>query len=654
MSTADESAPIQSDFVTKLIDEHPDALFVHDLQGKFVEVNKRACESLGYTRNQLLDMSFTDIEVEHQLSLPEVWDRVAESGPCTIGGAHRRSDGTVFFVEVRISAVSAGDQQLMIAAARPCDEPSDDSGRASAHIMELRVYREIFENANEAIAIIDHEGRYLRQNQAHQNLLGFLNDALVDKTPAIHLGPQVFQDVAAKLSDKGTYRGEHVSRSNEGTDVRIELSAFSVSQGPDRPPLYVGIKRNIDAREREFHERVDRERVALEESLRHAQKMELIGRLAAGVAHDFNNLLTPILAYSDLLLTMTDHPGGLDATSDDALQQIQQSAERGRSLTQQLLAFGRKQALKVKVLDLCDLVSDVATMLGRLVSEQIQIETNLADEVDPVNADPTAIEQILMNLATNAADAMPTGGRLSIRVSNLDVGSGDQLALILGEKGSFVELSVTDTGCGMDRDTLDRIFEPFFTKKRDNQGTGLGLSIVHGIVRQHDGFVHAESEVGKGTTFRVILPRSTKSLCVSESQPISSQDFAAGTILVAEDEPQVRSLVRDVLARLGYQILTACDGRDAIDVAAQHQGEIRLLLSDVIMPSMGGRELFEHLKKERPDLEVLFMSGYPRDGLTSGGRTQTAFSILEKPFSAGELTNRVNELMATGASELRS
>ena len=644
MSGADEYVATQFDFGRALIDHQPDAVFVHDLQGRFVDVNAQACESLGYSRDELLQMKVEDVEVELTFGLQELWHRVASRGPFTVQGAHRRMDGGVFFVEARMSAFTVNDQQMVMLAARPVDDV--DSARELATGRELQVYREIFENANEAIAIIDHEGRYLRQNRAHRELLQFDDADLVDKTPAIHLGPQVFQEIAAKLVSEGSYRDEVHSRSKDGVELRIELSAFPVSQGPDQPPLYVGIKRNIGSRELKFRERADRERLALEESLRHAQRMELIGRLAAGVAHDFNNLLTPILAYSDLILTVND-ADGLDKPLVEALQQIQQAAQRGKSLTQQLLAFGRKQVLQFSVVDLRDLVSDVAAMLGRLVSEQIEIETELSDDVDPVKADPTAIEQILMNLATNAADAMPSGGRLSISVSNLDVANDDRLALVLGKEGSFVELRVADSGCGMDRDTLDRIFDPFFTRKLTGKGTGLGLSIVHGIVRQHDGFIHAESEVGVGTTFRVILPRSTQTPEAQKPELERSGAAAAGTILVAEDEPQVRALVSDVLAKLGYNVLAARDGADAIETANAYEGKIDLLLTDVVMPRVGGRELFEQLRQSRTDLKALFMSGYPRDGITSGRAAQTTPSIIDKPFSASELMDRVNQLMAS-------
>jgi PAS domain S-box-containing protein len=372
----------------------------------------------------------------------------------------------------------------------------------------------------------------------------------------------------------------------------------------------------------------------LEEQLRQAQKMEAIGHLAGGVAHDFNNLLTAILGYCQLMLSQM--------RPDDALrshlEQIQHASDRAAQLTRQLLAFGRKQVLNPRILNLNQVVAGLEPMLRRLIGEDINLSTVLAPDVGPVKADPGQIEQAVFNLVVNARDAMPEGGTLVIRTANVAPLAG---------KGEQVMLSVTDSGVGMDAHTLGRIFEPFFTTKESGRGTGLGLPMVYGIVEQSGGRVEVWSEPGRGATFRVYLPRlSPEEASVPEpAPPVSVPKDVRGSeiILLVEDDMQVRTLVRLILERQGYRVLEAATPQDAIQLSEQTSEHVHLLLTDVVMPRMNGRELYERLGVSRPDMRVLYMSGYTEKAFAADAGPGA--SLIQKPFEPEALALRIREIL---------
>ncbi|MCA8975503.1 MAG: PAS domain S-box protein [Planctomycetes bacterium] len=627
-----------------LLDGVPVAVFVHDGKGRFLDANQAACVAVGYSHEQLMTMSVFDIEQEHNPFIDARWSLMHEGKTFTFRGRHKRADDSTVAVEVAVRPFTIDGQRLFSTAVRPIEEPGDNGARQRAQLFESNVFRHIFENSTEAIAVIDHDGRYLLQNKAHKKLLGYSDAELADKTPAIHLGPAAFHDIAMALSHCGEYRGEHLSRANDGTERRIELSAFAIERGDGLRPAYVGIKRDVTAIDRSQREQADRERIELEESLRQAHKMEVIGQLAAGVAHDINNLLTPILAHSDSEATNPRLP----SSTRQAMAEIREAAKRGRNLTRHLLAFGRRQTLEMKAIDLASSVKAMLEMLRRIVPEEIEFDIDLTTDLPRVMADATAIEQVLMNLATNAADAMNGSGVLRIAVENLLVREGDKLARALGSKGNFVQLTVSDTGSGMDTSTLERVFEPFFTLKPPGHGTGLGLSIVHGIIRQHGGFITVESEPGHGTTFRIFLSPTTQQpeprTPTNGTAPVSN---STATILVVEDDAQVRHLVCDMLEGLGHNVLVASNGTQAIAAATSNNGNIDLLLTDIVMPGVNGLDLYTHLRRIQPELPALFMSGYPRDGLDRAGKLVSEMSIIEKPFTRAELAARVQAELAS-------
>jgi signal transduction histidine kinase len=407
------------------------------------------------------------------------------------------------------------------------------------------------------------------------------------------------------------------------------------------------LSRLLPTVERELHDvelRLERARTqaALEEQLRQAQKMEAIGQLAGGIAHDFNNLLTAILGYSELLTDQIgpDKPLGRD------LREIMTAAQRAAALTRQLLAFSRKQVLTVTALDLNQVVSDIEAMLRRLIGEHISITTVLAADLRSVKADATQVEQVLMNLAVNARDAMPHGGELTIRTSNANMETGDTVR----DAGLRVSLTVTDTGTGMAPEIQARIFEPFFTTKERGQGTGLGLAAVHGIVTQLCGSIAVESVVGHGTTFRIDLPATRAAVAPIRAATTGPAPVGAETILLVEDEQGVRAFIGLALKRFGYQVLEADSAESAIVLVEHDDRLIHLLLTDVILPKMGGRELVERLGHARPGMPVLFMSGYTEEFTTTGGFLEPGVELLEKPFTAHALLTRVRHVLDAHAS----
>jgi hypothetical protein len=385
------------------------------------------------------------------------------------------------------------------------------------------------------------------------------------------------------------------------------------------------------------------EKKKLEAQLHQAQKMEAIGQLAGGVAHDFNNLLGVITGYTELLLKdlRAEHPGLRRA------EQIQRAAERASGLTRQLLAFSRKQVLEPKVLDLNAIVLDVEKMLQRLIGEDIQLVPVFASELGRVKADPGQMEQVIVNLAVNARDAMPRGGKLIIETANVDLDGNYSRLHAEVKPGSYVMLAVSDTGHGMDADTMSHIFEPFFTTKEEGKGTGLGLSTVFGIVKQSGGHVAVYSEVGRGTSFKVYLPRTEEPGRALSAGTVRVEMPSTGseTILVVEDAEALRLLIAEILEVGGYRVLPGASPEEALAAAEAHDGPIHLLLTDVVMPGMSGRQVADRIKASRPAVRVMYMSGYTDEAIGQHGALEPGTHFMQKPFTAGALLRKVREVL---------
>jgi two-component system, cell cycle sensor histidine kinase and response regulator CckA len=540
--------------------------------------------------------------------------------PSLVGTRDRgvRADGEEFPLEASVARTEAGGKRFYTIVAR---DVTDRKQMEEALRRSEERHRSFVETTNEWVWVCDLSGRMRYNNPALADILGY-GPGELDGANTLDLLHPDDRPLAEKLLARGAADRRGWSgvvfrfRHRDGTYRHLESNAVPTVDPGGRVTGFQGADRDITERRR------------LEDQLRQAQKMEAIGRLAGGVAHDFNNLLTVINGFSEMLLG----DPGLSPNGRELVAEIARAGDQAAALTRQLLAFSRKQVLAPKVLDLNALVREMERMLARLIGADVQLASSLDPDLGRVRADPGQLEQVLLNLAVNARDAMPRGGRLAIETRN----GG-------GPAGNVVVLEVADTGTGMDAETRARIFEPFFTTKEPGKGTGLGLAVVHGIVTQSGGQIEVESAPGRGTRFRIELPRVAGDPSTSTVGPV---DLPAGTetLLLVEDEPAVRALDRRVLSNCGYTVLEAKDGRDALRVAAEHAGRIDVLVSDVVMPHLGGRQLAERLMAARPGIKVLFVSGYTDDAVVRHG-VGAEFAFLPKPFSPARLARKVREVL---------
>jgi PAS domain S-box-containing protein len=551
-----------------------------------------------------------------------------------------RRDGTPLWAELQVSSIVWDGEPATQTAMLDITERK----RAEQALRESSEFlRQVIASARSGIIVYDRELRYTVWNPLMEELTGLRAADVVGR---------YCLDLFPFLREQGIYALLARARAGEtvsSPDFRYTVPStgrtgwVSGRYGPllDANGRIIGVISTVrDVTERRRAEEALRQS---EEQLRQAQKMEAVGRLAGGIAHDFNNLLTVITGRSELLLRRLppDDPVRRD------LEQIKKTADRAATLTKQLLAFSRKQMLQPKVLDLNGIVAGVAQMLQRLIGEDIDLVTLLDPNLGAVLVDPAQIEQIILNLAVNARDAMPQGGRLSIETANIDLGAGFAAANPGASAGPYVLLQVSDTGSGMNPDVQAHIFEPFFTTKDVGKGTGLGLATVYGIVKQHDGCITVESAPGAGATFRVYLKRADEAAAPAEPSLAATRvPQGSETILLVEDEDGLRELAREILTAGGYKVLVAAGPGDALGVARRHGGPIHLLLTDVVMPQMSGRELVERLAPEQPEMKVLYMSGYAADAIVRRGVLDPGTVLLQKPFSPDALTRKVREVLS--------
>jgi two-component system cell cycle sensor histidine kinase/response regulator CckA len=497
-------------------------------------------------------------------------------------------------------------------------------------------YRSIFENAVEGIFQSTPDGRFISVNPAMVRILGYesAEELMAHRTD---IGTQHYVDANSRMELEQMLAEQGIVMGYECEVYRKDLSKIwtvenirAIHDESGAVLHYEGSIEDIT------------ERKTLAEQLRQSQKLEAIGMLAGGIAHDFNNLLTAITGYSDLTLWRLREEDPLHRN----ISEVKKAAERAAALTRQLLAFSRKQVLQPKTLDLNGVVSDLEKMLRRLIGEDVELRTVLEPELGSVRADPGQIEQVLMNLAVNARDAMPHGGKLTIETENVYLDDEYVSRHIAVHPGSYVMLAVSDTGTGMDEQTRARIFEPFFTTKGIGRGTGLGLSTVYGIVKQSGGSIWVYSEVGRGTTFKVYLPRVDESAQeYKQSAEVRESVQGTETVLLAEDEEIVRELAREVLEAYGYQVLVATNGGSALLICERHKEPIHLLVTDVVMPEMSGRELADRLSQLRPEMKVLYMSGYTDNAIVHQGVLDEGANFIQKPFAPNALARKVREVL---------
>jgi PAS domain S-box-containing protein len=492
-------------------------------------------------------------------------------------------------------------------------------------------YRSLFERNRAGVFRSTPEGRFLDCNEAFAALFGYTREELL-KLPAhvLYPGGQEERDarVASFLKTRQLTDMEICYQRKDGSPVWVIQNVIAVKD-EDGQDVTEGTMVDIS------------ERRNLEEKLRQSQKMEAIGRLAGGIAHDFNNLLTVIAGYSRMLM---DHLQN-DPAAHGQVKKIEEASDRAASLTQQLLAFSRKQVLQPKVISLNGLVENLGSLLQRLIGENIDLQTITASDLGRVKADAAQIEQVIMNLAVNARDAMPAGGQLTLETSNVDLDHSYSVDHPGVTPGPYVMLAVSDTGAGMTTETQARIFEPFFTTKELGRGTGLGLSMVYGIVKQSGGHIWIYSEVGHGTTFKIYFPRTEEAVeSAALQQPAASTIRGTETILLVEDDQTLRDLVQSILASCGYSVVAPKDPQEAHIICERRASDIQLLLTDVVMPGISGRALAQTMLSRNPAVKILFMSGYTENAIVHHGVLDFGTHFLQKPFTPSTLARKVREV----------
>ena len=604
-----------------LFENSPDAIFVEALDGTVLDVNSAGCILHGLAREQLIGKnSLADLVPPscHETARRD-FQKLAEGTLSRIEGESLMADGRVTPVEVRASRIEYNGKSALLLHVR--DITQRRTAEAALQSSEI-LFRSVWENSADGMRLTDEKGVIIAVNDAFCKLVGVKASSLEGQPFTVaYAGSENLTEMIRHHHEQFLTRtaGQKVERQyalHNGQTVTLEIT-HSFVEVRGRTLVMLSLFRNVTTQRR------------LEEQLRQSQKMEAIGQLAGGVAHDFNNILTVIHGHASLLGTAE-----LDATAARSAQQIMQAAERAAGLTRQLLAFSRRQLIQPRQLDMNKIVGNMSDMLGRLLGEDVSLQLNYSQSPATIEADAGMMEQVLLNLAVNARDAMPRGGQLTIRISVVDVDEAHVQRHPEAHIGRFVCISKSDTGCGIPAENLPRIFEPFFTTKEIGKGTGLGLATVYGIVKQHQGWIEVQSVVGKGTTFRIYIPFYGAAQADSE-KPTTQITIRGGTesILLVEDEPPVRELVARVLEKYGYKIWQAASGTEALGVWQKHKAGISLLLTDLVMPgNMNGHELAEKLQAAQPGLMVIFTSGYSADIVGKNFKLDPELNFLQKPY----------------------
>jgi two-component system, cell cycle sensor histidine kinase and response regulator CckA len=603
------------------------AIFMLDLDGHVASWNNGAEHIFGYLEREILGRSFSRLftpeDIERGQPQQELRTALAEGR----AGDERwqvRKDGTCFWASGVVTPLwdEAGTLRGFSKVARDITERRRAEQREQAAQQQVR---HILESIGEGFFACDRQWRFTYVNQKAAELVRRPREELLGKN-VWELSPEAVGGIAYTELHRAAAEQVPVHFDDYSAPLKLWLETDAYPS-PEGLSIFV---RDIT------------ERKHLEQQLRQSQKMEAIGKLAGGVAHDFNNLLTAILGYSELTLRQLEEHKPLVKNIEEVLK----AGRRAMALTNQLLAFSRRQVLQPQLLDLNAVVRNMHRLLRRLIGEHIELVTVFGAGLGAVRADLIQFEQVLLNLAVNARDAMPEGGKLVIETANVELDQAYAHRHAEVSPGSYVLLAVSDTGHGIDKHQQSHIFEPFFTTKEVGKGTGLGLSTVYGIVKQSGGSISVCSEAGQGATFKVYLPRVKER--VEAVEPVAVPAGATRgweTVLLVEDEEVVRNMVRDILTSHGYRVLEAQHGGEALELALQHPGRIDLLLTDVIMPQMGGRQLARRLASARPLLRVLYMSGYTDDSIVEQGVLEPGTSFLPKPFTVRELVRKLREVL---------
>ncbi|HEV8128592.1 MAG TPA: PAS domain S-box protein [Candidatus Eisenbacteria bacterium] len=629
----------------RLVELCPDGVFMQS-EGVISFVNLAGSKLIGADRPQrlfgtpLLDLFHPD----HRAAAGSRFQEAAAKGPTPpFEEKMVRLDGAVIDVEVAAAPFTVQGKPALQVMVRDITarKESEETLRRQAEFI-----RAIAESTGEGLYAIDRSGRVTFMNSAAEEMIGWSREELFlrdlhqmthYRKPDGSAFPRHECPIIHAMENRTTIERDDVFIKKDGTMLSVALSAAPLRSAQGETVGAVVAFRDSTERRR------------LEEQLLHAQKLEAVGRLAGGIAHDFNNLLSVIAGYGELVLADIPEPG----PARSRVLEILRATERATGLTRQLLAFGRKQVIEPRVLDLNATAQDVERMLRRLIGEDVDIHLKLAPDLGRIRADAGQIEQVIINLTVNARDAMPRGGKLTIETANVTLDEDAVRGYVDVKPGHYVRLCVSDTGVGMDRETREHLFEPFFTTKEPGKGTGLGLATVYGIVKQSGGHVWVYSEPGWGTTFKVYFPRYGD--VAEPGRPALEAGPAPGgteTILVVEDDEMIRSLIRDILESTGYRVLVADDPDQGMKLIGEQQDEIHLLLTDLILPGMSGRELVDRVTKEKPEMRVLFMSGYSDEAVARHGILEPGLAFLQKPFSRDALVRKVRDVLDSAGSHI--
>ncbi len=644
LKRAEEAMRESEEKFRDLYDHAPVGYHEYDKEGRITKVNRTDLEMLGYTSEELIGQPIWKLNVGEEIVREQVLAKLAGALPPgqNLERIYKKKDGTIFPVLIQDRLTL--DEKGQISGIRCTIQDITEHKQSEEALRQSEErYRTILENIEDGYYEVDLPGNFTFFNDSLCRMLGYSRDELIgmgnDRYTDQENRKKLFQAFNRVYRTGEPVKGfdwEVIRK--DGRKLYGEVSVSLIRSSTGEPVGFRGIARDITERKR-----AEKEMAALQEQLTQSQKMEAVGRLAGGIAHDFNNLLTVIKGYTQLSL--------LDLKENNPLweniQEIQKATERAANLTRQLLAFSRRQILDPKVLDLNSLLRDTEKMLRRMIGEDIELVTRLSEGLGKVKIDPGQIEQVVLNLAVNARDAMPSGGKLTIETANAQSDEGYALTHLGLTPGHYVRLSVSDTGVGMSREVQEKAFDPFFTTKEKGKGTGLGLSTVHGIVTQSGGKIWVYSDPGHGTTFKIYFPTIEGELDTLDgrNEPDSSPR-GSETVLLVEDESSVRDLANRLLKQQGYRVLEAANGEEALRLAQETAGErIHLLLTDVVLPQMSGKELADQLKTFRPDLKVLYTSGYTDFAVVHHGVLNSGTHFLQKPFSLKTLSQKVREAL---------
>ncbi len=637
---AEEALRASEEHFRQFFENAPLYCYMVSREGIILNVNKTALATLGYQKEELVGKPVATIyppEYHQKMNENfETWKKTGRLDEVEMEIVTKKGDRRT--VLLTADAVKDGDGRVFHSISVQRDITLRKKAEESLKDSERR-YRQLFENVPVGLYRTSRDGEILEANPALVQMLGFpdLKSLKAVKALGTYVNPEDRIRWREIMDRDGIVQNfQKQLRRRDGSILWVEENAktFSNSRGEQ---YYEGTLKDITGRKR-----AEEEKAALQEQLRQSQKMEAIGQLAGGVAHDFNNLLTVIKGYSQLSL--------VDLKENDPLkpniEEIKRAADRAADLTRQLLAFGRRQVMEMRVLDLNTLLRNLEKMLRRLIGEDISLITHFSKDLGKVKVDPGQIEQVILNLVVNARDAMPNGGTLLIEIANVELDEAYAKKHTYVTPGRYVMLSVGDTGVGMAPEVRDRIFEPFFTTKEKGKGTGLGLSTVYGIVKQSGGNIWVYSEPGQGTTFKIYLPRVDEPLNgLKKNEPSAEVPGGNETVLIIEDEEAVRKVASRILKKRGYRVLEASRGDEAIRLYEESKEKIHLVLTDVVLPGMSGPQLIGKLRGIKDDFKVLYMSGYTDDMVVLNGALGKGANFIQKPFTFNLLSRKVREVL---------